>query len=108
MDGLEAVAEALEQARRLLVDHGDRSTAPRLSALEERLRRGDESALASVVSEATGGMGSLNDRWLCRENGDEVEQHETSAVNKRLTKLVRDIEVKARSAAAKHNVSLVR
>ena len=106
--GFDAVAEAVAQARQLLVDYGDRVTATRLAALEEGLRRGDESALASVVSEATGGMGSLNDRWLCRENGDRIEQRETGTVNKRLTELVRNIETKARAVATERDIPLMR
>ena len=108
VDGFQTVADAVEQARRLLVHHGDQFTARRLYLLEDQLRRGDQTALASIFYEATGGMGSLNDRYLCPENGDKIEQHEIGAVNESLTELVRGIEAKARSVAAERGIQLAR
>lgn len=107
-DELEPVANAVEQVRRLLLDYGDTSTSPRLVHLEDRLRNGDETALVTAVSESTGGMGSLNDRYLCRENGDKIASHDAVSVNKRLSELVKAIELAARSAARERGVHLIR
>jgi hypothetical protein len=105
---LEPVANAVEQVRRLLLDYGDTSTAPRLVQLEDRLRNGDKTALVTAVSESTGGMGSLNDRYLCRENGDKIASHEIISVNKRLSEMVKAIELAARSAAHERGIRLTR
>jgi hypothetical protein len=107
-EGFGAVADALERVHRLLLHYGDESTTPRLPALAERLRRGDDAAIVSALSEATGGMGSLNDRYLCPENGDKIARHEVESANKRLTELVRDVEVEARAAAAERGIRLMR
>jgi hypothetical protein len=107
-NGLEPLAEAVERAQHLLADYGDSATAPGLSGLIERLRSGDDSAVVSALSEATGSMGSLNDRWLCPENGDRISSSDVVAVNDRLSKLVRDIEIQARSVAAERGIHLVR
>lgn len=107
-NGLEPLAKALERAQRLLADYGDDATAPRLSSLIERLCSGDDSAVVTALSEATGSMGSLNDRWLCPENGDRILSSDIVAVNDRLRKLVRDVEVQARSVAAERGIHLVR
>lgn len=107
-NGLEPLAEAIERAWRLLVDHGDSATAPRLPALIGRLRSGDKDAIVSALSEATGGMGSLNDRWLSPENGDRISIEEVVAVNDRLSNLVRDIELQARAVAAQCGIQLAR
>jgi hypothetical protein len=106
--GFEALAESVARAWRLLVDYGDNATAARLPELIERLRSGDESAVVSALSEATGSMGSLNDRWLSPENGDRISSDEVVAVNEQLRNLVKNIEVQARSVAAGRGIHLVR
>jgi len=108
IQGFEAVAEAVDQVRQLLVTYGDRFTVPRLSTLCDGLRNGDRTAIVSAVSEATGGMGSLNDRYLHPDNGDKIAASELNAVNKRLTDLVKNIEVTARAAAAANDIRLIR
>jgi hypothetical protein len=107
-DELESVAVALEQVRALLLTYGDRMTAPRLVEVVERLRRGDESAIITAISEATGGMGSLHDRYLCEQNGDAIDAEDVEPVNILLGQLVADIEARARLAAAKRGVRLDR
>ena len=107
-DKLEDLAAAIEDVFELLLSHGDTATAPRLPALVDRLRGGDQSAIISALSEATGGMGSLNDRYLCPENGDGIARSEVQGVNERLAKLVRNVEDKARSAAAQYGIKTVR
>ena len=64
--------------------------------------------MVSAVSEATGSMGSLNDRYLCVENGDAIEAAEVGVVNARLSALVKEVEQQARAAAASHNIQLLR
>ncbi len=104
----EAVAEAVERVRQLLLDYGDEFTAPRLAALSDRIRSGDRTAIVSAVSEATGGMGSLHDRYLHAENGDKIAAHELHTVNNRLTNLVKEMEAAARAAAIANDIQLIR
>jgi hypothetical protein len=107
-EGLETLAVAIDRVRQLLLGYGDELTVCRLSTLADRLRSGDTSAVVSAVSEATGGMGSLNDRYLCRENGDKIAAHEVVAANKRLANFVKDVEAAARAAAASNYIRLMR
>lgn len=105
---LDALADALIQTRRLLQQHGDIYTAQRLQGLEGRLKNGDTSAIVSAVSEATGGMGSLNDRQLSVANGDAIQPHDVASANTRLRALVKEVEQRARQAAAAHDIRLIR
>lgn len=105
---LDVLTDALAQTRKLLQQYGDIYTAQRLQGLEGRLKNGDTSAIVSAVSEATGGMGSLNDRQLCVDNGDAIQPHEIASANARLRALVNNVERKARQAAAAHNIRLIR
>ena len=91
---------ALEATVGLLRKHGDRGTADRLDALLRRVRLDDAGAILAVISEATGGMGSLNDRYLCVENGDAIQAEEVESANERLRQLVRQVEICARGAAS--------
>ncbi|HTU09658.1 MAG TPA: hypothetical protein VMG08_02070 [Allosphingosinicella sp.] len=105
---LSLLADAIARTRHLLQRHGDTHTAQRLLDLENKLGRGEQDAISWAVSEATGSMGSLNDRFLCVENGNAIEAHEVGRVNARLRELVKEVEQRARAAAAVHNVHLVR
>ena len=105
---ISSLVDALAQTRSLLLKHGDKFTAQRLHELEASLSEGDTSAIGSAVSEATGGMGSLNDRYLCVENGDTIEPHEVAAVNARLQRLVKEVEQRGRVAAAAYDIRLMR
>jgi hypothetical protein len=91
------LADAVERACGLLLDHGGAATRPRMLELARRLRAGDSDAIVSVVSEVTGGMGSLNDQSL-----------HPAAIDALFRDLLRDIEQKARSAAARKGIHLVR
>lgn len=86
---LQALADVIAITRELLVRRGDMSVVQRLTDLEARLAAGDHSAVVSALSEAAGGMGSLNDRILP-------------------VYLVREIEVKAREAARELGIVLIR
>ena len=105
---LRSLADALTRTRELLQQHGDTFTVQRLQALENRLTSGDMTAIDLTVLEATGGMGSLNDRYLCIENGDAIQPEEVAAVNARLRTYVDEVEQRARTVAAAHGVPLFR
>ena len=105
---LSALIDALSRTRALLSRYGDTWVAGRLAELETRLATGDVSAVESAVSEATGGMGSLNDRRLSTANGDRVEAADEHEVNVQLRSLVRETERAARAAAAQLGLSLHR
>lgn len=104
---LRSLVDALARTRNLLQQYGDTFTARRLQELEERLNGGDTSAVVSAVSEAGGGMGSLNDRYLCPQNGDAIEQAEVVGANARLRGLVTEVGQRARAAAAAHAIPRV-
>ena len=103
-----ALAHALAETSNHLRRYGASSTPDRLTNLQARLDRGDMTAIAGAFSEATGGMGSLNDRYLCAENGDPIRPDETEAVNRELALLVEKVEQSARAAAAICGIDLVR
>ena len=94
---LDLLAEVIDRARDLLLTCEYVSTATRMSELAERLRTGDQCAIVSAVSEATGGMGSLNDQVLF-----------PAGANDRFRTVVSDVERLARVAAARRSISLVR
>ncbi|MEA3033348.1 MAG: hypothetical protein QOH86_1364 [Sphingomonadales bacterium] len=104
---LVSLAEALREAGELLQKHGDRYTSERIKQAENRLRAGDTSAIVTAFSEATGGMGSLNDRYLCPQNDDAIGLQDVVPVNDRLSRLVREVERRARVAAAAHRIALL-
>ncbi len=105
---LHSLLASIAQVRGLLQQHGDKFVAQRLGALEDRLIRGDTTAITSAVSEATGGMGSLRDRYLCVENGDAIAPQEVAAVNGRLQTLLNEVEQRGRIAATAHDIQLFR
>ncbi len=104
---LQALADALADACRLLERHGDKWVSGRLRELEQEARRGEADAAIGAVTEATGSMGSFNDRILYRSNGDSIEPRDERAVNAELREKVRIVEEKARAAAAAHGLELL-
>jgi hypothetical protein len=105
---IEALVRVLADTGNHLRRYGDSGTAARLEGLQRRLGLGDTMAVVGAVSEATGGMGSLRDRYLCAENGDKILPVETQAVNRQLTQLVEEVERSARVAAAVCDIHLMR
>jgi hypothetical protein len=105
---LHALADAVVAAREVLENHGEKYIAQSLLALEHRLRKGDTTAIMSAFTESTGSMGSLNDRVLSASNGDKIASEDEPSVNAQLRNLVRELERKAREAAAGHGIVLVR
>jgi hypothetical protein len=79
-----------------------------MESLGTALDRGDMSAVSSALSEATGSMGSLRDRFLCVENGDDIPPNDVEPVNARLQLLVKEVESRARAAAAALGIELIR
>ena len=96
-DRTRSLAEAVEQASDLLLQYGSEAPCPRLIDLAERIRCGDNNAVVSAVSEATGGAGSLSDQTLF-----------PAAAEDKLRKAVKKIEELARSIAKERGIALVR
>jgi hypothetical protein len=94
---IELLAQAIDRTCYLLHTFGAEAARPRMIALAERLRAGDQNAIATAVSETTGGMGSLND-----------QNFQSAAARELFQTAVRQVEKLARLAAAKHEISLVR
>jgi hypothetical protein len=99
-DVVQALKADLVDARELLLTHGDKAIAGRLAELLQRLAGGDRGAILSVIAEATGGMGSLNDRVLSAASGDAIEPWQETRVNQQLGALVRSIQDHAEAARA--------
>jgi uncharacterized protein YidB (DUF937 family) len=99
-DAVLALKTALVDARDLLLRHGDQHVPARLAELLQRLADGDMSAILSVIAEATGGMGSLNDRLLSAANGDAIEPWQETRVNQQLSLLVGAIRENAETMRA--------
>src|SRR4051812_44112564 len=97
---LQALKAELVDVRELLLRHGDKAVAGRLAELLQRLAEGDMSAILSVVAEASGGAGSLNDRVLSAANGDAIEAWQETRVNQQLSELVSAIRDHAEAARA--------
>lgn len=106
--GFERVAEAVERVRWFLFSYGDLHITSRLVALADDLRARDRNAVVSAISETTGGMGSLRDRYICPENGDKLASEEVEAVNEKLNQLITTVEREARAAAAEYGITLMR
>ena len=104
---LTQLADAVANARDLLRKYGDVYVAARLDTLLSRLTAGSTDAIQSALSEATGGMGSLRDRFLCPQNGDAIASSDVGTVNSLLDDHVREIEVCARAAATAIGIHLV-
>jgi hypothetical protein len=91
---------SLRKAESLLRRYGDRFVSDRLHELDVRLEAGDMDAIQSALTESTGSMGSLQDRYLCPENGDAIERGDVRVVNAELVNLVGDVRIKATAATA--------
>ena len=105
---IEALLAALAQTQDLLRKHGDKWVAGAIHELEARLARGDWAAIQTAVTEATGGMGSLRDRWISAANGDAIAREDEQAVNARLDALIEEVERTAREAAEAVGLQLFR
>jgi hypothetical protein len=105
---IKALMATLAETRELLKKHGDKWVAQRVGELEVRLARGDWDAIQTAVTEATGSMGSLRDRWLSAANGDAIARDDEHAVNARLDALVTNVERTAREAAEAVGLHLFR
>jgi hypothetical protein len=80
----------------LLTAHGDVYVVKRLREYGGRLEKRDPSVIPTLLSEATGSMGSLRDRYLCASNGDRITDTEQEAVNAKLGALVERLAHQAR------------
>jgi hypothetical protein len=97
---VQALKADLVDARELLLSHGDKAIAARLADLLQRLASGEMGAILSVIAEASGGAGSLNDRVLSAASGDAIEAWQETRVNQELSRLVSSIRDHAEAARA--------
>jgi HAMP domain-containing protein len=95
---LALLQSSLTEAEALLASHGDIYVVRRLAGLRAGLARGDRTAIVTALIESTGSMGSLRDRYLCPENGDQIAADEVEEVNARLSRLVEAIRQSAEAA----------
>ena len=95
---LAQLQSSLAEAEALLASHGDIYVVSRLAGLRARLEKGDRTAIVTALMESTGSMGSLQDRYLCPENGDQIAADEVEDVNARLRGPVESIKLAAEAA----------
>jgi hypothetical protein len=90
--------KTLQAIQDLLTRHGVRYLPERLSRIEAQLQSNDSAAIQAIISETTGGMGSLNDKVVSHSNGDNLDGFPEVAVNQRLRRGVEQLREQARSA----------
>jgi hypothetical protein len=76
----------LDEIVTILESHGEQHWSQWIRGDAAELRRGDLGGVRHFLS-AFGGMGSLNDRYLCAENGDRIDKAEVVGVNARLSQV---------------------
>ena len=76
--------ETLDNLATLLESHGDQHWSKWIRDDASNIRAGDLYGVRHFLT-AFGGMGSLNDRFLCKQNGDKITEEETPSVNARLS-----------------------
>lgn len=83
--------EALTLTENLLNKHeGPNGWATRLNAIRRAILQGDEDSLLQL-RHSFGGMGSLSDLILCKENGHAIDQPEVAEANENLQTLLLDV-----------------
>ena len=82
--GTQRLVEKLDEIVRILESHGEQHWSKWIRGDATELRLGNLNAVHHFLS-AFGGMGSLNDRWLCPENGDKITKSEVESVNARFS-----------------------
>jgi hypothetical protein len=78
------LANELRKAAALLRGHAVDFWAVELESDAARLE-GEDPGAAKIVLARFGGMGSLNDLWICRTNGHLIDEKSEEAVNKALS-----------------------
>jgi hypothetical protein len=81
----QALLEVLDELVTILELHGDQHWSQWIRDDISEIRRGSMDGVRHFLT-AYGGMGSLNDRYLCILNGDRITKEETASVNGRLSK----------------------
>jgi hypothetical protein len=79
----------LDELATILESHGEQHWSRWIRGDAADLRRGDLGGVRHFLS-AYGGMGSLNDRYLCVENGDRIDKAAVITVNTRLSQIRSD------------------
>ena len=82
----QALLEALDELVTIFESHGEQHWSQWIRGDAAELRRGNLEGVRHFLS-AFGGMGSLNDRYLCPENGDRITKAEVATVAARLSEL---------------------
>jgi len=77
----------LDELTALLRSHGEEHWSYWLERDAELIRHGDRGGVEHLLS-AYGGMGSLNDIYLCPENGSRILARDVGTVNQQLQGLL--------------------
>ncbi len=78
--------KVLDELVAILELHGERHWSQWIRDDASIIREGDLYGVRHFLT-AYGGMGSLNDMWLCASNGHKITEEETKSENERLSKM---------------------
>lgn len=81
---IQELLESLDELATIFELHGDQDWSQWIRHHASEIRRGNLGAVRHFLT-AYGGMGSLNDRYLCTQNGDRITDAETAYVNAQLS-----------------------
>lgn len=92
------LASRLESISAKLTSFGERRWSAWLADDARRLRAGDPAALEHFLS-AFGGMGSINDLYICPQNGHRIDAPDVPAANEQLRRALSDAWELTRTSA---------
>lgn len=95
---IETLSGRLEAISAMLTSFGEKHWAAWLADDARRLRAGDPAALEHFLS-AFGGMGSINDLYICPQNGHRIDEADVQASNEQLRRALSDVWELARIKA---------
>ena len=74
------LTSVLDDLANILESHGDQYWVQWIRSDASKIKAGDIEGIRHLLT-AYGGMGSLNDRYLCPQNGDRISEADTISVN---------------------------
>src|ERR1700692_4794798 len=86
---IQQLLKLLDDISAQLSGYGETHWSGWIAGDASRLRRGDLYGITHFLS-AFGGMGSLNDLIICRQNGHRITEAETTAANEKLSQALSD------------------
>jgi len=83
-DKTQQLVKMLDEIAATLESFGDKHWSGWVSGDASRIRRGDLTGITHFL-DAFGGMGSINDFYICPQNGHQISKTEVESVNTKLS-----------------------